>query len=357
MPTDAALFDRQTSIRRALILALGTFGMERLSAAERQPLAAKLFEIYKYDPDAGIHGAAGWTLRKWKESVRPRAAAAELSKLNNRGARRWFGNSQGQTFTVIDGPLVFRMGSARTDPDGRSSETPHRRSIPYNLAIAATEVTIEQFQRFVQEYPQFDVNKRNLERYSPNLDSPILDVSWLVAAAYCNWLSRKEGLDPYYPDEFKPGATLDALPVRDNRGYRLPTEAEWEFAARAGAATTRYFGRSSELLGRYAWYKANSQDRAWPCASLLPNDLGLFDMLGNVFEWCRDRFEDYKPAGAGPATDHIEILGYENMDKYRVLRGGAFYYEPEYVRSAYRNGVSPSSGGTLNGFRLARTID
>jgi len=354
---DAALFHPETSIRRVLIVALGTFGTERLSRAERQPLVDKLIDLYRNDPDAGIHGAAGWTLRRWNEKARLAAVEADLVKLKSRGVRRWLVNSQGQTLTVIDGPVVFRMGSGRTDTAFRSSETPHRRSIPHTFAMGATEVTKEQFQSFVEKYPEFDVNKRELQRYSPDRDGPILDVSWLAATAYCNWLSRKEGLVPFYPDNFQHGGALDEHALRDSRGYRLPTEAEWEFAARAGALTARCFGRSVDLLGRYAWYKANSEDRAWACASLLPNDLGLFDMLGNVFELCQDRFEDYKPGRAGPATDDCEILGYGKMELDRVIRGGTFYYDEEHVRSAYRNKVSPSSAGTLNGFRLARTCD
>jgi formylglycine-generating enzyme required for sulfatase activity len=72
------------------------------------------------------------------------------------------------------------------------------------------------------------------------------------------------------------------------RGYRLPTEAEWEYASRAGTVTSYYFGESRELLGRYAWYLDNSEERSWPVGSLLPNALGLFDMHGNVFNWCQD---------------------------------------------------------------------
>ena len=78
-------------------------------------------------------------------------------------------------------------------------------------------------------------------------------------------------------------------------GYRLPTEAEWEYACRAGAGTSRYYGASQDLLERYAWYNATSQEHAWTCGSLLPNDLGLFDMLGNVLEWCQDEFHDSTP--------------------------------------------------------------
>ena len=109
--------------------------------------------------------------------------------------------------------------------------------------------------------------------------------SWYNAAAYCNWLSRQEGLPECYepnPDgEYATGMKIkpDALRLG---GYRLPTEAEWEYACRAGAGTSRFYGASPELLGRYAWYNANSQEQAWPCGSLQPNELGLFDMLGNV---------------------------------------------------------------------------
>ena len=108
--------------------------------------------------------------------------------------------------------------------------------------------------------------------------------------------------------------------VLQRKGYRLPTEAEWEYACRAGAMTSRYYGLSVDLLEQYAWYQANSQDRAWPCGSLLPNDLGLFDMLGNVYEWCQDR-ETSLPAGEDSST-HDKMMT-SNEDP-RLLRGGTF---------------------------------
>ena len=138
-------------------------------------------------------------------------------------------------------------------------------------------------------------------------------------------------------------------------GYRLPTEAEWEYACRAGAGTSRYFGVNRDLLGKYAWYQATSQDHAWRCGSLKPNDLGLFDMLGNVIEWCQERPPTYRPDRDGTMLDNITTQEYVNTD--RLLRGGAFYYPPAFVRSAVRDWLAPSLRITYFGFRLARTYD
>ena len=138
------------------------------------------------------------------------------------------------------------------------------------------------------------------DRYSPDPEGPMNNVSWYNAAAYCNWLSRQEGLpECYEPNEggkYAAGMKIkpDALRLT---GYRLPTEAEWEYACRAGAGTSRYYGASDDLLGRYAWFYGTSQNHAWPCESLLPNDLGLFDMLGNVWEWCQDEYRQTDTTG------------------------------------------------------------
>ena len=114
---DAILFHPETSQRRALILALGTYGTEGLSPGEREPLIDKLLDLYRNDPDSGIHGAAEWTLRQWKQQEKLKELDAELMKLKDRGDRRWFVNSQGQTFAVIEGPVEFRMGSPPTDTE------------------------------------------------------------------------------------------------------------------------------------------------------------------------------------------------------------------------------------------------
>jgi formylglycine-generating enzyme required for sulfatase activity len=109
------------------------------------------------------------------------------------------------------------------------------------------------------------------------------------------------------------------------QGYRLPSEAEWEYACRAGAVTSRYYGESEDLLGRYAWYMANSLNR-WmlPVGSLKPNDFGLFDMQGNAVEWCQERPFYPRPGKPGQPIEDKEDVRDLSDREYRVLRGGSF---------------------------------
>jgi eukaryotic-like serine/threonine-protein kinase len=354
---DAILFHPETSMRRALVLALGTYGTQGLSASERQPLIGKLLDLYHNDPDSGIHAAAEWTLRQWKQNAKLGNADAELMKRNDQGDRRWFVNSQGQTFALIEGPVEIGMGSPPAEPDRTAElEIPHRRIIPRRFAIASREVTVEEYQVFVKEYPSDD-HALN-DAYSPDPQGPMNGVNWCHAAAYCNWLSRKENLpECYEPNErgvYARGMRIraDAL---DRTGYRLPTEAEWEYACRSGAATSRPYGSSSDLLGRYARYASSSQGKACPGASLLPNDLGCWDMLGNVNEWCQDRCLRYRRDGKTLVDTNLNESFSMTGQHGRLVRGGSFLDRPALVRSAIRSGNDFWGLWSVNGFRHART--
>ena len=137
-------------------------------------------------------------------------------------------------------------------------------------------------------------------------------------------------------------------------GYRLPTEAEWEYACRAGATTSRPYGETMELLSRYAWYSDNSQQRhLLRVGSLKPNDFGLFDMLGNSIEWCQERIRLY-PTDR-PLVEDVEQPEEVQNGHGRVLRGGSFYSPAAHVRRAYRSNFQPFYRGVVLGFRLART--
>jgi formylglycine-generating enzyme required for sulfatase activity len=270
-------------------------------------------------------------------------------------------NDQGQTFAIIDGPVEFRMGSLPNEPDRFSNETPHRRVIPHRFAIAAQEVTVEQYQRFVRENPQISPNQSYLKKYSPEPNGPMIAVSWYGAAAYCNWLSEQERFprdqwcyEPNPVSGYAEGMQIKA-DVLKLKGYRLPTEGEWEYACRAGTVTRCYYGNTVSLLGRHAWYTATSQDRAWPCGSLLPNDLGLFDMLGNVDEWCQDSANATRASKRWSYNDYMNSCEHINDKTLRPLRGETFSSRPAQVRSARRTLNRPSYWYADYGFRPART--
>jgi formylglycine-generating enzyme required for sulfatase activity/tetratricopeptide (TPR) repeat protein len=364
---DAILFHPETSMRRALILALGTYGTAGLSPSEREPLVGKLLDLYRDDADAGIHGAAEWTLRKWGQQDQLEEADRRLIKQNDWGERRWSINPQGQTFAVIDGPVGFRMGSPASDAERGRMEQLKQMTIGRRFAIATKEVTVEQFQRF-QKHLSVTIDdyllsgSPNEASPNPHPQSPSTFHAWYTAAHYCNWLSEQEDLREdqwcYVRNgrgEYAEGMSIapDAL---ERTGYRLPTEAEWEYACRAGAATTRYYGNSITLLDAYAWYKANSKERVAICGSLRPNDLGLFDMLGNVFEWCQNERFEVRKGKKGLFDDlMIDMLVIKDSG-HRMLRSGSYGNPPVQMRSAYRIWQFPSTYRTDQGFRLARTL-
>jgi serine/threonine protein kinase/formylglycine-generating enzyme required for sulfatase activity len=365
--------EREVSARRALLLALGEFGDKELPPGERAALLPRLFDLYRDDPDSGIHGATAWLLGQWGQRQKLKSIDAELAQRDKavasgvrqttEAARRWYVNGQQQTMVIVPGPVTFWMGSPRTEaeriggPEG-TYETRHYCRIDRSYALAAHEVTVKQFLQFRPQHVYNTV-------FSPTTDHPVTLVTWFDAAAYCNWLSQKEGIpedqwcyEANAMGEYAPGMRVkpDALALA---GYRLPTEAEWECASRAGGTEARYYGGSVELLGRYAWNTKNSLDRVMALpGSFRPNDLGLFDLLGNANEWCQDPFL-LNPSGTRgkPKEDYLYIQDLESIDdpQNRLMRGGSFVSNPWSTRSANRGNAQPVERSDFIGFRLART--
>jgi formylglycine-generating enzyme required for sulfatase activity len=194
----------------------------------------------------------------------------------------------------------------------------------------------------------------------------VVAVNWYTAASYCNWLSKEEGIpqDQWCYEISRNEIKLKAKYLSLS-GYRLPTEAEMEYATRAGTVTSRYFGEADDLLPKYVWYKSNAQERTWPVGSLKPNDFGLFDTLGNVWTWCQEGFKPY-PQSAGPGTPiSLESLPVHDdkeddlsvpITRARMLRGARFFEMPSFVRSACRVSLVPPDNYVGIGFRVARTL-
>lgn len=144
---------------------------------------------------------------------------------------------------------------------------------------------------------------------------------------------------------------IAALNQKEGKHYRLPTEAEWEYAARAGTKTAYFFGDDEGLLSQYAWFKGNSGKKTHPVGMLLPNAWGLYDMLGNVWEWCQDWYDkEYytKNSGADPSGP---LSGSD-----RVIRSGSWNKIPYYLRAAIRNYASPDGVDDSLGFRLVLPV-
>jgi len=209
----------------------------------------------------------------------------------------------------------FEMGSA----ENREMDEPLHRVYVGPFYIDRHEVTQAEYERVTGENPS---------RWK-NADNPAEQIRWANAATYCNARSRLEGLEPAYdPETWECNFEAD--------GYRLPTEAEWEYAARAGAETEYFFGDDPAALKQHAWFKENCSRRPRPVGQREPNAWGLYDVYGNVWEWCNDFYqEDYYPES--PEKDPRGPASGEN----RVVRGGCWNSRPDECRSAYRNYEDP----------------
>jgi formylglycine-generating enzyme required for sulfatase activity len=336
---------------RAIVLALGEFPSGAVAPDDRRRLDEWLLDNYERHPDAGLHAAIAWLVRvAWGDQEGARLLDridAEACRAGP-GERCWAVNGEGQTLTRVRGPVVFVMGAPPDESPGRfpgQPETPHEVRIDHSFAVGSQLVTLGQFRRFCAAR---GVAHRHPVEYGAADDGPVLAVSWYQAAAYCDWLSERAGLPPeqwcYRNDDrvgYGPGMRVapDALA---RAGYRLPTEAEWEYACRAGAVTSRYHGSAEHLLWHYAWYRHSSDAYTPPNARLKPNDLGLFDVLGSAWEWCHDALPGAPDGLLGEATRCL-------------CRGGSYVDLPELVRAAYRCHYPPDGKDCTLGFRVART--
>jgi hypothetical protein len=215
-------------------------------------------------------------------------------------------------------PGEFMMGADLTDEgpaiSGLGQEPQHKVGISRGFYMSATEITQAQWKA---------VMLMNPSKFKGD-DLPVDNVSWFAAVKFCERLGGRQG-----------------------RRYRLPTEAEWEYACRAGTQTQFYFGDDDSLLDEYGWWKENSEGRTHPVGQKKPNAFGLYDMHGNVDEWCSDLFDEeyYKTSpSADPENTSTGI--------FRVLRGGSWWGETSACRCAHRSATYPDMANEELGFRV-----
>jgi formylglycine-generating enzyme required for sulfatase activity len=232
---------------------------------------------------------------------------------------------------------TFWMGSPDTGAEAYENEKPQYQVTVSAFAISRYPITRKLYREICRTVPEA------WKRDSDDDRLPANRVSWFEAVVFCNALSEHVGLQPCY--------RVDGERVEWERsadGYRLPTEAEWEYACRAGMASKWFFGDDPAALDRYAWFEANAHNKVQPVGEKAPNPWGLHDMSGNVWEWCWDWYDAYR---AEAVTDPP---GPEN-GRYRVLRGGsAWDFGPRDLRSARRLRNEPENRVVYLGFRCVR---
>ena len=335
------------------IISIGIFLKSRLPKTYSLTVAAVDGSVTK-SPDQATYnhgdtvtlqavGDSGSTFTGWSGDLTASSNIATLVMDSGKSVTASFALKAGNVVTNSIGMKLvhipagsFMMGSSGSaaelakeygtkEEDFRDGLPQHQVRISEGFWMGQTEITQGQYKSVMdaqpwsgQEYVQEDPN------------NPAVYVSWDNAVEFCRKLSQKEG-----------------------KTYRLPTETEWEYACRAGTTTRFSFGDSDSSLGDYAWFGGNTlgQQYAHPAGQKKPNPWYLYDMHGNVFEWCQDWYaDDYysespesNPQGPDPGS-------------YRVIRGGSWFNSAEYCRSAFRFGFTPSYRYFILGFRVARSF-
>jgi formylglycine-generating enzyme required for sulfatase activity len=220
----------------------------------------------------------------------------------------------------------FMMGSPQGDKDHSSAEGPqHEVTIAMPFAVGKTEVTFAEWDACVAAAMCAQVRDSTWGRGN----RPVINLTWDDAKQYVAWLSRTTG-----------------------KQYRLLSESEWEYAARAGSQTRFSFGDDEAQLERYAWYHGNSDRKTQPVAEKAANPFGLHDMHGNVFEWVEDPWHANYEGAPSDGSAWLE----DGAPGRRVVRGGSWYYDPPNLRSASRSGPPSDLRDGNVGFRVARAL-
>ena len=236
-------------------------------------------------------------------------------------------NSVGMKLVLIPAGS-FTMGSPKTEKGRGTDEAQQRVTIAHPYLMSRTVVTAGQWKAVMKSEPW-----KGQRCVVAGDDAPAVYVDWHDAVAFCRKLTAKERADGW---------------LEKGEHYRLPTEAEWEYACRAGTKTAWSFGADPRKLDAHAWYYGNTGDRKEAYAHRVglkkPNPWGLYDMHGNIYEWCADWYKSTLAGGEDPQGPSTGTL--------KVLRGGGWGYDPARCRSADRNKNDPSFTDFSGGFRV-----
>ncbi len=350
------IFVRLDDAQKFAILQM--LGELELSQSQRDRASQEVVKWFEFEIDAGVHSACEWLLRKWGLTEEIDTVHARMATGRREGERRWYRDQLNLlTFACIDGPVEYMRGIPRNAHTFfvLHRETRIRARINRSFAIATTEVNVADFQRMKNDY------HLSIPFDQPRMISPTSaahGVNWKLAALYCQYLDKVQHTPENQwcfteiAEDTKP--VLLAGDYLSRTGYRLPTASEWEYAARAGVSTSRYFGENTAFADEYEWYSFNSNHKLNPVGGRKPNDFGLFDILGNVSEWLMER--DYSAYSMGPSGDDIEDSLLYSNNLARRLQGANYATIPSGVRTTFGSTALPLDGNSTRGLRLARTL-
>jgi serine/threonine protein kinase/formylglycine-generating enzyme required for sulfatase activity len=356
-----------------LLLALGDYPREEIAAATRQPLIDRLIVWYGQDPSSAIHGAAGWLLKRWGFEEAVTKIERTPVPYDPTGEREWYtleikatsdGGLLGSLLGPTEQPLYFTfivfpageytIGSPEGETDRSIDERLHRVTLTQPISVCDRELTWAQYDPIDNRQRHTAWERQFNRKLGPS--DPVFGVNWSDSVTYCRWLTAQSGMGKesqcYDDSELLPKDQEDnpqyAQIYLHRDGFRLPTEAEWEVICRSGTTTAYSFGNDVQLLGQYGWYQETSNGWSHGVGLLRPGLRGLFDIHGNLYEWCHDWYAEYAD-GASVGNPMGPAKG-----SYRVDRGGSWDDPARFCRAAFRSRNGPSLRSYLLGFRLAR---
>jgi formylglycine-generating enzyme required for sulfatase activity len=399
--------------RYALLLSIGEYGRSEIPASRIELLIKKLADWYANDPSSGVHGAAGWLLRhlgekeiadhvdqnpvpysperQWftlaitvkptpppqpkpEKQVESEASEAKGEESNTEKSDSDNPDTETQQTEPPPEPLPpktfyytfivhpsgeYTIGSLDDQPGRDRDEGRHTVTLTRPFALLDRGITFEELIAFSTLYAGF------MKDYEAAPNDAGFGPRWYDSVAFCRWLGQEMGLtetdqcyaDPetldkeQYPrDPEEPSFPKDWPLDLSKRGFRLPTESEWEVMARNGSRTAYGYGSEVALLDRFGWFIENSGKKVHPGREKRPSLRGLFDLHGNLFEWTHDwSSKVYSDFGDSRQTDPLGA----KTGSTRVTRGGCWGLDAAYCRTATRNAGTPAERSTNSGFRLA----
>lgn len=355
-PLDDQRQKSDDGVMYGLLLALGEFSWDELPT-NRDEVARRLAAVYAQDPSSGVHGATGWLLRTWgQQQLVSRVDQTPLA-YDESGHREWYvqeikSSKEGRenrlylTFIVFS-PGEYTIGSPADEPDRLGNEEQRQVTFTRPFAVCDRELSWAQWVAMDGTVLRDAFSKQFARKISDH--DPVFGVDWLGAVSYCRWLSDQTRISPKnvcYAELSSIRLDGTGQPIAqplalEGVGFRLPTEVEWEIACRGNTRSAFSFGNDEELLGNYAWMSANSGDWCKPIGTLRPNPRGLFDVHGNLWEWCHNW-----EVREGRTSDSTEYLN-------PGARSGAWFSSAFSIRSAFRASFEPAMRLNGLGFRVA----